>query len=1212
MRYFLFIIIILTTIQFSRAQNSSVSTDHTIFLIGDIKYPTSQSAPLQLLVEQTQQSNTPNTIIILGDIIYPEGLPDEDEKEYKQAKSYLDNQLDLLKNANADIYYLPGNHDWAKGKEEGLDHIKNLQKYIKKSLDNCTFIPKDGCPGPIEIALTEDITLITIDSQWYLHQWEKNMDEEDCGIETEADVMTLLKDALLRNQGKQVILATHHPLHSEGIHGGHFPAKSLLFPLTEKNEDLYIPLPGFIYTSYRKFFGNIQDLSHPDYKAYSEGLQALLEEFPNIIFASGHEHSLQYKKLGSIQHIISGGGGEATYIRKKHDSEFAAQKTGFATIQFNSNQQPTLNFWSPESNSVNSPIYTTNLELQKATEITESTHSSIDFKTPITTQASLQYEASPLINKMIGENYRKEWATIDTFEVFDISKEKGGLKIIQRGGGQQTLSVRMEDKNGKQYVLRSIDKNVAKALDPVLRKTFAVDIVQDAISAAHPYSSLTVPIMADAAGVYHTNPRVVYVPDDHNLGIYRKDLANGLYLFEERPAGNRKDISSFGNSEKIISTPKVLEKTQEDEDHLIDQQAVLRARLFDTFLNDWDRHDDQWRWASFKDDDKTWYRPIPRDRDQVYFLNEGWLTWLMARKWIMPKFQGFDGDTKNMSGLIFNARYFDRTFLTEPSLDQWIETATKMQANLTDEVITKAVHQLPGNTFTQSGEEIIDKLKGRRDNLVDFARRHYYFINKEVNIVGTDQRDLFKVEHLKDGKTNVTVYHLTHKGERKRAYYNRTFNIEETKEIRLYGLKGKDLFEIDGTSNKAVKIRIIGGKSDDLVTDNSDISSPRKNTLVYDKPKGIKIKGKRVETRNLTSRKKSVNTYDRKAYKYDKVSPLITFGSNIDDGLFFGAGFTSSQFNFRDSTIHKILIKHARKTEATSMSYDFLTTNIFNGIDLTMEATVQIPNFSTNFFGLGNKTTYDKDKGELFYRTKYQNLEFHANLMKTYNNEVQLKVGPFLRFCEAKAKYDRYLTDVFAPNLEDVIYQDNLYFGLEAIFKYDTRNNELNPQSGVLWNNRIAYYEGFKDRTSDFLKLQSDLALYLSFKRDPRTVFALRFGGASNIGDYEFYNANILGGKSNLRGFREARFYGDDYLYQNTDIRFKIKKITNYYFSGDIGLIVFNDLGRVWLDGEKSKKWHHGYGGGFWISPLEAMVITTTYNISKEEKRMWFNFSYLF
>ena len=52
-----------------------------------------------------------------------------------------------------------------------------------------------------------------------------------------------------------------------------------------------------------------------------------------------------------------------------------------------------------------------------------------------------------------------------------------------------------------------------------------------------------------------------------------------------------------------------------------DQDQVLRSRLFDIWIGDWDRHDDQWRWASFKDKNGfTYYQPIPRDRDQIFFL----------------------------------------------------------------------------------------------------------------------------------------------------------------------------------------------------------------------------------------------------------------------------------------------------------------------------------------------------------------------------------------------------------------------------------------------------------------------------------------------------------------------------------------------------------------------------------------------------------------
>ncbi len=52
----------------------------------------------------------------------------------------------------------------------------------------------------------------------------------------------------------------------------------------------------------------------------------------------------------------------------------------------------------------------------------------------------------------------------------------------------------------------------------------------------------------------HTNPRIVWVPDDPRLGIYRKDLANDVFLFEERPAGNRDDVESLQRSEKIVNT----------------------------------------------------------------------------------------------------------------------------------------------------------------------------------------------------------------------------------------------------------------------------------------------------------------------------------------------------------------------------------------------------------------------------------------------------------------------------------------------------------------------------------------------------------------------------------------------------------------------------------------------------------------------------------
>ena len=129
--------------------------------------------------------------------------------------------------------------------------------------------------------------------------------------------------------------------------------------------------------------------------------------------------------------------------------------------------------------------------------------------------------------------------------MLDLSKEKGGLTPIQRGGGQATASIRLENSEGKQYVLRSIEKSAAKTIPAFAEKTWAQDVFQDQLSAIHPYSALVIPPLAEAAGIYHTNPEVVYVPKQNALGGYNENFGNALYLFEERPAGDQEDCFFF-------------------------------------------------------------------------------------------------------------------------------------------------------------------------------------------------------------------------------------------------------------------------------------------------------------------------------------------------------------------------------------------------------------------------------------------------------------------------------------------------------------------------------------------------------------------------------------------------------------------------------------------------------------------------------------------
>ncbi len=85
-----------------------------------------------------------------------------------------------------------------------------------------------------------------------------------------------------------------------------------------------------------------------------------------------------------------------------------------------------------------------------------------------------------------GENYRKEWSAVTRLPVIHLSSFRGGLKAIKEGGGRQTHSLRLKDKTGMEWVLRSVEKYPDDILPDQLKQTFVSDIVTDAMSAQHP------------------------------------------------------------------------------------------------------------------------------------------------------------------------------------------------------------------------------------------------------------------------------------------------------------------------------------------------------------------------------------------------------------------------------------------------------------------------------------------------------------------------------------------------------------------------------------------------------------------------------------------------------------------------------------------------------------------------------------------------------
>jgi hypothetical protein len=1207
-------------------QPNQAGPDYSILFFGGADKTPDNIAPAILALNEQLKTIDKGSLILLGNNGAKRGLTDSTHNKIRQkTETVIRRKIDMLSSFGGDIYMLPGNHDWDDGGKQGYERILLLEEYVEDvlGLDQDVVVPSGACPGPYEVHVRDDLVLLFLNTQWWLHEWNKPGPGGGCDMEDDFDFIVKLDDAIQRNINKKIIIAGHHPLFSNGPHGGYFPAYTHFLP----------PVLGSLYAWYRKHVGGLQDLADIKYKTMSKGIISILQQHPNLVYLSGHERSLQYHLVSKQHYVVSGAIAQASAVVKGNNARFASGRPGFGKLNFYDNGDVFLEFWGLENGKIKvvfseklfNHIYDPSLE-QLDTRYQDLDYSGQTTNAVATTK--LNRKKGKERPGLLGSNYRKEWATeMQDVPLFDIGSEQGGLEIVQRGGGLQTKSLRLENKDEKQYVLRSIEKFPERAVPSALRETVVADLVADQVSASHPYGAFVVPPMASAAGIYHTNPKLVYVPEDPRFGNYQDDFGNGLYLYEERPAKDRRELNSFGNSKKIVSTLDVIKDSQKNHKHHIDQSHVLRSRLFDIFIGDWDRHDDQWRWASFKnEDDRTYYQPIPRDRDQTFFWSDGTILKLISRKWGEPKFQGFHSKIRDIEGLGFNARFFDRSFLTQPSKEDWISMAEELKDKLDDQTIENAIRKFPDEIYNLNGETIIRKLKQRRDDLPQYASKYYLFLAENVDVVGTNKRERFEVSRLNDAETEVKLYQTTKNDSFGILTYQRTFKTDETEEVRLYGLGGDDIFTFTGNVNKGSKIRVIGGKGEDELYDDSRVKGG-KSIIAYDRPEKITINSD-GEVRNKTSDKDPlVNTYNRMAFKYNVILPQLYGGFNPDDGLFFGGGASFINHKFRKEPFgrkHSVRAAVAPKSGSFNLRYIGEYTDVIGNWDLLMALDFFRPGFADFFYGMGNQTAFDeqeRDEDTQFYRARYENGRVGLGIRNTSKNKLHtLRLGTYFRTVSINtedndSKPNRFiiqyadLIDRGADSESPLLDMRRNYLASNVHYALNTRNSDIFPIRGLHWvvDGRAVWQIG--DEANRYQNISSNISTYFTFGGSLRTTVAIRAGGSANFGDFEFYQAPRLGGFNYLRGYRRARFAGDETVYQNTELRIRLMEYQTPLFPGSFGITLLHDIGRVWTDmeddvliDESKAEWHRGYGGGIWIAPLGQAVISFDYSVSNDDE----------
>jgi hypothetical protein len=128
------------------------------------------------------------------------------------------------------------------------------------------------------------------------------------------------------------------------------------------------------------------------------------------------------------------------------------------------------------------------------------------------------------------------------------------------------------------------------------------------------------------------------------------------------------------------------------------------------------------------------------------------------------------------------------------------------------------------------------------------------------------------------------------------------------------------------------------------------------------------------------------------------------------------------------------------------------------------------------------------------------------------------------------------------------------------------------------------------------------MVIYASIK-DPSSVGAVfRFGGGHIFSkQYEYFQALSLGADNVLRGYRKNRFSGSGTAYGSAELRVKLFKSQSYLLPGDVGVMGFYDIGKVWQYGQSSQKWHGAYGGGLYYIPYSLIMVSATMGVSPED-----------
>jgi hypothetical protein len=784
--------------------------------------------------------------------------------------------------------------------------------------------------------------------------------------------------------------------------------------------------------------------------------------------------------------------------------------------------------------------------------------------------AGPRYQGGWLRRFLLGDTYRDLWAAPIRVPVLDLRTYAGGLRPTKTGSGNQTKSLRFVTPDGSDYVFRMVDKDKIP-LPKGLAGTVVEGIARDQVSAHHPGGAVVAAPLLQAAGVLHVTPLLSVLPDDSLLGEFREEFAGRLGMIEAYPS-KPEDAPGFAGATAVIETEDLRPKLDKDPGLRIDTRALLKVRLMDMFLNDWDRHPGNWKWARLESS-PSWV-PIPRDRDKV-FIQYGGIT----RR--SPNLIPFKATYPSVQALTRNSREMDRRLLSGLEKPVWDSIAADLKHRITDPVIDAAVRAMPPE-YQARQPDLAAKLKARRDSFPAQADVFYRYLAGYPDIHATDSADRARVTRHADGSVDVQL-----QAGSGAPYFRRRFQPLETREIRLYLHGGDDSASVTGAAAQSIVVRVIGGNGSNRLVDSSRVGGRVDPARLYDRGT---VSGVQYGPDTIFNRRPWIHLDGKlvpQGRDYGKrMIPLAGLSIDGDLGFVFRLGLRSERLAFRHQPFSLRLdgageyATHVNGFRFTANADKRQEESALHFMARARMSEIEV----TSFYGFGNTTPNASFTSAEVRQKQWQ---LHPAIALSLGSRSDLTFGPLIQYSTTDSVAGRIIS-ASRPYGFGNFGQAGLRLGLS----HDARDQVKDPHRGVLLDLSGTWYPAVWDVESGFGAVAGSAAVYYTFPIPLHPILLVRGSGRKLFGDFPFHEAAFLGGRGSVRRLDRQRYAGDASVAGTTELQIPVVRFP-LVVPLDVGIYGFADAGRVYVDGESPGGWHTGSGVGFWVAIMNPATSIT-------------------